>query len=96
MEKLDYNYDQTTQEYFIKHDLPYDKIYFGNISKGSAAYKEKLKYFIDDRVYNLDDVAKHDVKCLQFVNEIKNEIIESPYKKFYHWDDIISYIKKRG
>lgn len=91
--ELDYNHEKITKDYFAKHDLPYDKMYFGNYPKGDIALKEKIDVFIDDRIYNLDDVSQHGIECLHFVNDMN---IITPYKKFDNWDDIILYLKNRG
>ncbi|MDD4705955.1 MAG: hypothetical protein PHS24_01905 [Bacilli bacterium] len=91
--ELDYDHEKVTKDYFAKHNLPYDKIYFGNYPKGDIALKEKINIFIDDRIYNLDDVSQYGIECLHFVSDMN---IKSPYKKFDNWDDIILYLKNRG
>ncbi len=90
--QLKYNHKKVTEEYFKKHKLPYDKIYYGDINKGDAALTENLDFFIDDRIYNLDDVSAHGIKSLHFVSD-KNTY--SPYVKFDNWNDAVEYIKKQ-
>ncbi len=90
--ELDYDHARITEDYLKKHKLPYDKIYYGDINKGDAALKENIDFFIDDRIYNLDDVSVHGVDSLHFVDDLS---IYSPYKKFDNWKDIIKYIKSK-
>ena len=91
-EELDYEYERITKDFLNKYNLPYDKIFFGNYPKGNIAKKENLSIFVDDRLYNLDDVSQHGIKCLHFVENLN---INSPYKKFNNWDDIIIYLKNK-
>lgn len=91
--EIEYQHEKITKDYFKKHNLPYDKIYFGDYNKGDVALIENISVFIDDRIYNLDDVAQHGVECLHFVSDMN---IKSPYKKFDNWHDIILYLKNRG
>lgn len=90
--ELDYDFEKITKEYFNKHNLPYDKIFFGNYPKGDVAKQEELNYFIDDRLYNLDDVSIHGIECLHFTDDLEEK---SPYKKFNNWNEIIKYLKSK-
>lgn len=91
--EIEYQHEKITKDYFKKHNLPYDKIYFGLYNKGDVALIENISVFIDDRINNLDDVAQYGVECLHFVSDMN---IKSPYKKFDNWHDIILYLKNRG
>ena len=50
------------------------------------------KCFIDDRLYNLDDVSAHGIECLHFTDDLEQA---SPYKQFDNWNDIIKYLKNK-
>ncbi len=90
---IDYDYKKVTEEYFKKHNLPYDKIYCGQSDKGKVAKAENLDLFIDDKIYNLDNVTKQGIESLQFASNLKQD---SKYKKFNNWDDILKYIVTKG
>ncbi len=91
--KLNYNYEKVTKEYFMKYNIPYDKIHYRCSKKGKIAKKEKIDIFIDDKINNLDDVAKYGIECLHFVKNLKTN---SKYKKFNDWEDILIYLSQRG
>ena len=91
-EKINTEYEKITIDYLKKENLLFDKIYFGDQTKGEIAKKENLSIFVDDRLYNLDDVSQHGIECLHFVEDLS---IKSPYMKFNNWDDIILYIKTK-
>lgn len=79
-----------TLDYLKDHGLKYDKIIFGQSSKGECAKKEGVNIFIDDKETILDDVAKYNIETIKISN-IKSD----KHKTFSKWSDIIDYIKSK-
>lgn len=86
---MEYDYKKVTEAVFEKYKIPYDKIIYKCFPKGEMAKLLEIDIFLDDREDNLDDVAKHGIKCIKVV---PNMDIESKYIKFDNWDDILNYI----
>ncbi len=81
-----------TLEYLENNNLKYDKIYFEAKNKGPICLQEKIDLFIDDHLFNLDDVNKYDIPCLLF--GIKEN--EHKYDYVTTWAEVLDYIIERG
>ena len=77
-----------TLEYLKKHNVIYDKIIFRKNHKSSAAKKEKIDLFIDDKQWVLDEIKKEGIKTLHFTDDFK----KSNHDVVTSWLDIKKYI----
>lgn len=84
------NEEALTKEYLKKHNLEYSKIYFACHKKGKIAKDNNIELFIDDNETVLDDIHKYNIECLKI-----SSYLNSKYKTFTNWHDIIEYIKLR-
>ena len=57
---------EITQDYLLKHQIPFDKIIIGALDKGKVSEEENIDIFIDDSINNCLKVKNHGIETLLF------------------------------
>lgn len=85
--------DLTLQK--LKQDkIIFDEIYFSKNSKLSFCQEKKIDVMIDDSYKIANELAKNNIKCIQFKADSTKKVKHHNVKIAYNWGDVIRLILK--
>lgn len=84
------NSKKDTKEYFKKHNLPYNRMFFNVTKKGEIAFNNGIDIFIDDKESMCEEMQEHKIHAIKLKKEYQGS---SAFKVFYNWDEVITYLK---
>lgn len=82
---------QDTYDYFLKNNLPFDKLYTNLKEKAEICKENKIDLFIDDNALVCQSVKSAGIKVVKMFREDDKE---SDFEIAKNWQDIIKIIKE--
>lgn len=88
-----YNYPyETSYQFLINNNIPFDKLIVGRIDKGKACVEEKIDVFIDDNLDNCYDIKNHGVNVILFDGPLNQD--NNDFKRVRNFNELYEMLRK--